>query len=113
MKLFPHFTRRRVSTHTKSGLEQQSRGNATDDLLKTMDDFGSQVSSQLDGSGSSVRLVILSKNIAFRVDRVSSRKMVSLFYSIAGDRPFINYFLSGLESTELITFFQRIRYRRS
>jgi len=37
-----------------------------------MDDFGFQVSSQLDG------LVILSRNIAFRVDRLKSRQMVSL-----------------------------------
>ena len=49
----------------------------TDDLLKTMDDFGSQVSSQLDVPDNSATLIFLTRNIAFRVDRFKSKQRVS------------------------------------
>jgi len=57
---------------------QEVRDNSTDELLKAMDDFGFQVSSQLDG------LVILSRNIAFRVDRLKSRQMLNVDFSQYG-----------------------------
>ena len=42
-----------------------------------MDEFGSQVSSQLDGRDNSTSLVVLTRNVGFRADRFTSRQMVS------------------------------------
>ncbi|XP_078355749.1 adhesion G-protein coupled receptor D1-like, partial [Oculina patagonica] len=70
-------------------LVQETRENITDDLLKTMDDFGSQVSSQLDGSDNSSTLVIQSKNIGFRVDRLNSRQMLNIDLSHYGAALFV------------------------
>ena len=61
----------------------QKRGNITNKLLKTMDDFAFQVSSNLGNSTN--KLELLSKNIALRVDRwnpkheVSQRSMLKSF----------------------------------
>ena len=61
----------------------QKRGNITDILLKTMDDFAFQVNSNLGNSTN--KLELLSKNIALRVDRwnpkheVSQRSMLKSF----------------------------------
>lgn len=54
--------------NTKTWLPlQEKRGNITDKLLKTMDDFAFQVNSNLGNSTN--KLELLSKNIALRVDR--------------------------------------------
>ena len=61
----------------------QKRGNITDILLKTMDDFAFQVNSNLGYSTNKSEL--LSRNIALRVDRwnpkheASQRSMLNLF----------------------------------
>ena len=55
-----------------------------------MDDFGFQVSSQLDG------LVILSRNIAFRVDRLKSRQMVSLKITLDKASDILPYYRSNV-----------------
>ena len=53
----------------------QKRGNITDKLLKTMDDFAFQVNSNLGNSTN--KLELLSKNIALRVDRWNPKHEVS------------------------------------
>ena len=53
----------------------QKRGNITDILLKTMDDFAFQVNSNLGNSTN--KLELLSKNIALRVDRWNPKHEVS------------------------------------
>ena len=53
----------------------QKRGNITDILLKTMDDFAFQVNSKLGNSTN--KLELLSKNIALRVDRWNPKHEVS------------------------------------
>ena len=53
----------------------QKRGNITDILLKTMDDFAFQVNSNLGNSTN--KLELLSKNIALRVDRWNPKREVS------------------------------------
>ena len=53
----------------------QKRGNITDILLKTMNDFAFQVNSNLGNSTN--KLELLSKNIALRVDRWNPKHEVS------------------------------------
>ena len=53
----------------------QKRGNITDILLKTMDDFAFQVNSNLGNSTNKSEL--LSRNIALRVDRWNPKHEVS------------------------------------
>ncbi|CAH3014708.1 unnamed protein product, partial [Porites evermanni] len=69
---------------------QESRSNVTDDLLKAMDDFGSQVGSQLDaGLENSTYVVIRKRNIVFRVDLLTTRKKLSMDFSQHGAEIFV------------------------
>ncbi|XP_073232145.1 adhesion G protein-coupled receptor L3-like, partial [Porites lutea] len=79
---------------------QESRSNVTDDLLKAMDDFGSQVGSQLDaGLENLTYLVIRKQNIVFRVDLLTTRKKLSMDLSHYGAKIFVPGEAFALNST--------------
>ena len=55
----------------------QARNNVTDELLKVMDDFASQLKDVLESSENLSSLVILTKNVGLRTDRLETRQKVS------------------------------------
>ena len=60
----------------------QARNNVTDELLKVMDDFASQLKDVLESSKNLSSLVILTKNVGLRTDRLETRQKVSLIIRI-------------------------------
>lgn len=58
----------------------QVQNNVTDELLKVMDDFASQLKDILESSKNLSSLVILTKNVGLRTDRLETRKKVSLSF---------------------------------
>ncbi|KAM7426751.1 hypothetical protein ABFA07_022004 [Porites harrisoni] len=69
---------------------EESGSNVTDNLLKAMDDFGSQVGSQLDaGLDNSSNVTIYTRNIVFRVDLLKTAKKLSMDFSQHGAEIFV------------------------
>ncbi|XP_022795988.1 uncharacterized protein LOC111334503 [Stylophora pistillata] len=68
-------------------LLQEKRGNITDILLQTMDDFGSQVNSNL--GNSTDKLELLSENIALRVDRLNPKRKLKVDFAQYGAKIFV------------------------
>ena len=54
----------------------QVRNNVTDELLKVMDDFAYQLKDVLESSKNLSSLVILTKNVGLRTDRLETRQKV-------------------------------------
>ncbi|CAH3031300.1 unnamed protein product [Pocillopora meandrina] len=63
---------------------EENQGNIIGLLLKTMEEFGSQVSSQLGRSINSTSFVLLSRNIAFRVDRLNRNETLHVNFAQHG-----------------------------
>ncbi|XP_027051800.1 adhesion G-protein coupled receptor D1-like [Pocillopora damicornis] len=63
---------------------QRNHENVTDVLLETMDEFASQISSQLGSSINSTSFVLSSRNIGIRVDRVDTIQMLAVDFSQYG-----------------------------
>lgn len=60
----------------------QVQNNITDDLLKVMDDFAYQLKDVLESSENFSSLVILTKNVGLRTDRLDTRQKVSFIIRI-------------------------------
>ena len=60
----------------------QARNNVTDELLKVMDDFAFQLKDVLESSKNLSSLVILTKNVGLRTDRLETRQKVSFIIRI-------------------------------
>ncbi|KAK2566272.1 Adhesion G protein-coupled receptor L2, partial [Acropora cervicornis] len=60
------------------------RNNVTDELLKVMDDFASQLKDVLESSKNISSLVILTKNVGLRTDRLETRQKLYVDFSEYG-----------------------------
>ncbi|CAH3031299.1 unnamed protein product [Pocillopora meandrina] len=63
---------------------QRNHENVTDVLLETMDEFASQISSQLGSSINSTSFVLSSRNVGIRVDRVDTIQTLVVDFSQYG-----------------------------
>ncbi|XP_068724587.1 adhesion G protein-coupled receptor L4-like isoform X2 [Montipora capricornis] len=63
---------------------QEVLDDITDEVLKVMDDFASQLMGHLENLENSSSLVILSKNIGFRADRLKTRQKLFVNFSDYG-----------------------------